>query len=433
MVRRETALLPDVFALGQRLAHQPGLAILASSPWGAWNEEDARYSFLASDPVDRTNAFVPDLEGHAGARSGYDGGSPAPVWIGCIPYEAGRSLERRPDQRPASRPIFREPEWYRYDAVARIDHRRGIVVIEGDDRGAVDALHEKLCRAADPFVGSARLRELPDEQGDSVHCARIGRALDYIGRGDVYQVNVARRFRFEAEGTAFELFAALFARAPSTFGFCLRMGERAIAGSSPELALEIRGDLLRTIPIKGTALRGGDAAADHAQAQALCSSEKERAELAMAIDVHRNDLGRIATIGSVRPRGAPRLMAGRTVWSRGAEVMARRRSGLSDADVVRAMFPFGSVTGAPKIRAMEVIAELERDRRGLYTGVVGYVGARGALKLAMAIRTFEFADGVAEYGAGGGIVAGSQPEHEVAETHWKAVQARNLARGGGAA
>ena len=143
----------------------------------------------------------------------------------------------------------------------------------------------------------------------------------------------------------------------------------------------------------------------------------------MAVDLHRNDLGRVAVIGSVRVLGEPRVVGGQTVWSRVSEVVARRAPGATLEDVARAVLPCGSVTGAPKVRAMEIIAALEPVRRGAYTGAFGYVSRDGQLVLAMAIRTLEVsARRWGRYATGGGIVADSDPSREVEETHWKAAQ-----------
>jgi anthranilate/para-aminobenzoate synthase component I len=155
----------------------------------------------------------------------------------------------------------------------------------------------------------------------------------------------------------------------------------------------------------------------------LDADPKERAELTMAVDLHRNDLGRVAAIGSVRVLGEPRVVGGRTVWSRVAEVVARRAPSASLDDVARAFLPAGSVTGAPKVRAMEIISELEPFRRGAYTGAFGYVSRENDLVLAMAIRTLEVTERRwARYATGGGIVADSVPERELEETRWKAAQ-----------
>jgi anthranilate/para-aminobenzoate synthase component I len=180
--------------------------------------------------------------------------------------------------------------------------------------------------------------------------------------------------------------------------------------------------VLRTGPIKGTRPRGAHAEEDARFARELDTDPKERAELTMAIDVHRSDLGRVAEPGSVRLMSGPRVVAGRTVWSRVAEVVARRAAGASLERVARAVLPCGSVTGAPKVRAMEVIARLEPWRRGLYTGAFGYVGRDGSLELAMAIRTLQLQGDEGAYFTGGGIVADSVPERELEETRWKAAQ-----------
>jgi anthranilate/para-aminobenzoate synthase component I len=155
---------------------------------------------------------------------------------------------------------------------------------------------------------------------------------------------------------------------------------------------------------------------------ALDADPKERAELAMVIDVERNDLGRIAVPGSVELIGRPRVITRGTVHHREATLRARLRPGLGRADLVRAMLPSGSVTGAPKVRAMEVIAALEAERRGLYTGALGAVFGDGTLRLSMAIRTLTVRDGEGHYFAGGGIVADSDPVRELEETRWKALQ-----------
>ena len=206
-----------------------------------------------------------------------------------------------------------------------------------------------------------------------------------------------------------------------------------MVSTSPELLLRAepapgtRGDpggygALFTAPIKGTRPRGVDAITDRALVRDLDEDPKERAELAMILDVERHDLGRVAEVGSVRLLDGPRVVTHRTVHHRLGLLSARARSGTSRAEVLASMVPSGSVTGAPKVRAMEVIATLEAGRRGLYTGGIGFVAHDGGTTLSMAIRTavLEGSDGV--YWTGGGIVADSDPAREVEETRWKAVQ-----------
>ena len=166
---------------------------------------------------------------------------------------------------------------------------------------------------------------------------------------------------------------------------------------------------------------------DRAHAAELDADPKERAELTMIVDVERNDLGRIAVAGSVRVTTSPHVVTQRTVHHRVASIVAHARPDASRDDVLRAMLPSGSVTGAPKVRAMEVIATLEPHRRGLYTGAIGYIAHDGGLTWSMAIRTAVLHDGEGEYWTGGGIVSDSDPERELEETRWKALQLQRAA------
>ncbi len=434
-VVREIAAPADVPALARALHGAPGLAVLRSDARGALRPDDAATSFLACDPVERSSAWVPHTElpgvDHAPARlRGWNGLPAGPRWIGLVPYEATRAIERpgwtrSPDDRAA--PVFRAPSWMRYAAVLRVDHASGRVCIEADDARAAAQLADRVTRGLSE--GAARLgpldaRLLPPAEPEAAHAARIRAVLERIAAGDVYQVNVARAIDLEIRsGEPLAAFLALYRAAPAPYGFFADFGGAAVCASSPELALEVRGDLLRTTPIKGTRPRGDDARQDSALARDLDADAKERAELTMAVDLHRNDLGKVARVGSVRVLGEPRVLAGRTVWSRAAEVVARRAEGVTLEQVARAVLPCGSVTGAPKVRAMEIIAELEPFRRGAYTGAFGYVSRDGDLALAMAIRTLEVAERRwARYATGGGIVEGSDPLREVEETRWKATQ-----------
>jgi anthranilate/para-aminobenzoate synthase component I len=417
--------------VARALRGRPGLAVLASDYRGALRSDDARFDFVACDPEETCADLLPPAEQMA--APGFGGASPAPRWVGVVPYEAMRDIERpawtrTPEERPT--PSLCAPRWYRYGAVVRIDRATGRVVVEADD--AERAL--RLERAVLAGLGRSAARNdftlgpLQKEEPEASHVERVRAVLALIARGDVYQVNLARRLSMSFRGDPLEAFASFLDRAPAPFGFFCELGRAdnagdaaiVVCGVSPELALEVRVDRLRTAPIKGTRSRGTDAEKDRTLARELEGDPKERAELTMAIDLHRNDLGRVAVPGTVRLRGEPRVLAGSTVWSRACELEARRAAGVSAHDVVRAMLPCGSVTGAPKVRAMEVIARLEPHRRGLYTGAMGYVGRDGAVVLAMAIRTLEIEGDRAHYWTGGGIVADSDPERELEETRWKA-------------
>ncbi|HEV8248015.1 MAG TPA: chorismate-binding protein, partial [Polyangiaceae bacterium] len=205
------------------------------------------------------------------------------------------------------------------------------------------------------------------------------------------------------------------------YSLALDWPELAVVATSPELFLgQSPGGLVWTSPIKGTRPRHPDLATDAALARELDEDPKEIAELTMIIDVERNDLGRLALPGSVRLRGAPELEAHASVHHRVATIEARLRPGVGRHELLSAMLPSGSVSGAPKVRAMEIIAELEAHRRGLYTGAFGVITHDGSLELGMAIRTLSIAGDHADYFSGGGIVADSVPEREVEETLWKA-------------
>jgi anthranilate/para-aminobenzoate synthase component I len=304
------------------------------------------------------------------------------------------------------------------------------VRVVGDERSAVDALHRLLRRAGRHVEATVRLRA--GSEPDAEHRHRIARALELIRDGHIYQVNLARRIELDVRGRGIDLFSAMVRHARTPFGLAARLDDADIVSTSPELFVELAPDrLVRTRPIKGTRSRGNDAPEDARRIVELDLDPKERAELTMVIDVERNDLGRVAAIGSVRVPRAPWVETYGSVHHRVAEIVGRLRPELGRRDLLEAMLPSGSITGAPKVRAMEVIAALEAHRRGLYTGAFGVLAHDGSLKLAMAIRTLTVRDGEGHYFTGGGIVLDSDPEREVAETRWKAVQVTRLISGPG--
>lgn len=263
------------------------------------------------------------------------------------------------------------------------------------------------------------------------YLSAVERVREYIADGDAYQVNLAQRFTLAwpagGEPEAAAVHARLREENPAPFGALIEIEpSRHVISASPELFLERRGLAVRTRPIKGTRPRVRDAARDAAARRDLLASEKDRAELAMIVDLERNDLGKVCETGSVRVAEAGLLETHPWVFHRVATVEGALRRGTSLGSLLGATFPTGSITGAPKIRAMEIIAEIERSPRGVYTGAFGWIGWDGDLDLAVAIRTIEHGRGEARFHVGGGIVADSSPESEYEETLHKA---RGLRRG----
>lgn len=375
-------------------------------------------TILGAWPVEHTCSIWPEPR----AAPAFDGAIPSlPRWIGVLPYEAFRWLERgheASDRRAQT--AFSKCEWWRYGAVAVV---RDSVEVWGDDQLAVDRLAAAL--TVNRLVEPVHLHYRGVSESDQVHARRVERVLQAISRGELYQVNLARTFQFDARGSPIGLFERFFSHSQVPFGFAIDAGNgRAAVGASPELCLEIRSDgRLLTRPIKGTRPRGGNAVQDAHQLESLCSDPKELAELNMVIDLERNDLARVAETGTVAVLSSGEVESFEAVHHRVATVCAQLRCTVPPYEVLRAFLPSGSVTGAPKVSAMQTIGQLETNRRGLYTGAVGALCFDGALRLAMAIRTLVVdSSGTAHYRSGGGIVADSDPEREVHETHWKARQ-----------
>ncbi|MBI4531163.1 MAG: aminodeoxychorismate synthase component I [Candidatus Latescibacteria bacterium] len=250
----------------------------------------------------------------------------------------------------------------------------------------------------------------------------IRRVQDYILAGDVYQVNLSQRFEVPIQTSAFDFYRKLNRRNPAPFAAYLNCGRFSVISISPErfLRFDPLSRIVETRPIKGTRPRGETPEEDEALAAGLSRSEKDRAEHLMIVDLERNDLGRVCEVGSVHVPDLWRLERHPTVWHLVSTIRGKLHPGLDRIDLLRATFPGGSITGAPKIRAMEIIDEVEPTMRGVYTGAIGYVGFDGRMDLSIAIRTAIVKDGMAYFHVGGGIVADSDPEMEYQETLDKA-------------
>ncbi len=266
-----------------------------------------------------------------------------------------------------------------------------------------------------PGLGSVESRFRRDD-----YLATIRRAIEYIHAGDCFQVNVAQHLWAPGRADPLALYGRLRAANPAPFAGYFDLGDCVIASASPERFLRAERGEVETRPIKGTRPRGVTPEEDGARAAELLASAKDRAENVMIVDLLRNDLGRVCAFGSVRVAELCRLESYRTVHHLVSEVRGRLRPECGPVDLLRAAFPGGSVTGAPKVRAMEIIAELERVARGPYCGSLGYIGFDGSMDTSLLIRTITHARGWLSLPVGGGIVADSQPQREYEETWHKA-------------
>jgi anthranilate synthase component 1 len=256
----------------------------------------------------------------------------------------------------------------------------------------------------------------------------VERAKEHIRAGDIFQVVLAHRMSARVTRPAFETYRALRVTNPSPYMYFLRLGEFSLVGSSPEVLVRRSDGQVEVRPIAGTRPRGRGVDEDRRLEEELCASEKERAEHVMLVDLGRNDVGRVAEYGTVETNEYMKVERYSQVMHLVSNVRGRARAQLKPLDVVRACFPAGTVSGAPKVRAMEIIEDLEPVRRGPYAGAVGHFDYHGNLDLCIAIRTLVYSGGMAHWGVGAGIVADSEPEREWEETLnkgralWMAVQ-----------
>jgi para-aminobenzoate synthetase/4-amino-4-deoxychorismate lyase len=359
----------------------------------------------------------------AGAPEGFVGGG----WFGMLGYGLGGRLEALGPSPPAPE---RLPEAVLafHDHVLRCDAdgRWWFEALWTDERadalnGRLETLRARLAAGTGAQSGSAPApgpwRATPSPEG---HARAVVACRERIAAGDLFQANLSLRLRAELEGDAAELFTrGVAALAPDRAAF-FSGSWGAVASLSPELFVERRGDEVRTAPIKGTRPRPADPAAAEALRAELAGAAKDRAENVMIVDLMRNDLGRVSEPGSVQVAALAEVRPHAGVWHLVSEVVGRRRPGIGDGALVSALFPPGSVTGAPKLAAMDVISELEGTARQAFCGALGFASPAAGLELSVAIRTFEFRDGAVWLDVGGGVVADSDPAAEAAECLAKA-------------
>ena len=445
----------DVFRRLQRLPHCIFLDSALRDP------QLGRYSFVAADPfaywevtADGSDALA-SLERRmqllcARTVDGlppFQGGA-----AGLFAYDLNRSLERIPNPRADE---FQVPALAigLYDVVVAFDHesQRAWIVSQGlpeldvskRSRRAASRLSSVCECLADhectnterpalslPLLARSQLTpqypsaddpELTSNLSASAYRDVIRRGIEYICAGDVFQVNLAQRLLYPARHDACSLYLRLRQRNPATFAGYFDLGAFQIASASPERFLSLRGRQVETRPIKGTCQRYGNPEADLFAAGNLRESEKDRAENVMIVDLLRNDLSRVCQPDSIRVTDLCRLEVYQYVQHLVSAVVGQSAPGRSPLDVIRAAFPGGSITGAPKVRAMEIIQELEPNARGAYCGSLGYLGFDGTLDLSILIRTITAGRGWWQMPVGGGIVAQSIPDREYEETWHKAV------------
>jgi len=450
-------LLTPVSAFLKIAGHSDYAFLLESVEGG---EQVARYSFLGKDPflilradaagqatIERAGVTTDAEEPFIGTlrRLMADYRSPAvpglPRFtggaVGFLGYDAVPWFEAVVLQ-PAGETGGTDPVagFMLFDTVLAFDHVRHRILIISNARVTPGADLEALYQFACAKIGFLE-RELQAALSEPRSCPRgplqvranvtrerfeaaVRRAREYIAAGDIYQVVLSQRFDLELDVEPFTVYRALRHVNPSPYMFYIRTGARSMIGSSPEMLVRVEGERVETHPIAGTRPRGGSEAEDARLAEELKASEKERAEHVMLVDLGRNDVGRVCEYGSVRVPQFMGLERYSHVMHLVSVVEGRLAAGCDRLDALVSCFPAGTVSGAPKIRAMEIVAELEPDRRGPYAGAVGYLDFAGNLDFCITIRTIVMSGGRVQVQAGAGIVIDSEPSAEFQETCDKA-------------
>lgn len=401
-----------------------GGAILGANPV-AVTGGDATSAGARADGVDPFGVLdrLPPLLGDRRAPREAVGGG----WFGWLGYRLAGLVERvaKGPARPVPMPDFHLAY---YDHVLRLDAagRWWFEALVSPDRDRalqlrLDELRERL--AAVPRTFAAALEPGPlrlSSDGAEAHLQAVARARERIHAGEIFQANLCLRLEGDCDGRATDVFGAALSRVSPAYGAAFDTPDGGIASLSPELFLRRRGPDVVTGPIKGTIKREPNPEAAAAALVALLASAKDAAEHVMIVDLMRNDLGRVCAYGSVRAPREPSAEAHPGLWHLVSRVSGRLRPNVGNAELLRATFPPGSVTGAPKVQSLRVIAELEHAGREVYTGAIGFCSPLAGLELSVAIRTLELSQRRLWLGAGGGIVADSEPRHELEEALVKA-------------
>jgi para-aminobenzoate synthetase component 1 len=422
------ALRLDPFAALARLAGEPGAALVAVP------DPAHPVTLVGCAPVAELRLIAGTAEDPLAAIERFVAASPVPEpalpfprgggIVACLAYELGLvTLGPRGAAPPAPGMLLgvlrRYDPWLVHDGASGQWHLVGSAPARLRPPWLA-----RLATPAPPVAGPLARAPLAPLWPADAYRAAVRRILCYLRAGDAYQVNLTLPFAADLAAPARVLCARLALRHPVPYTAYLDLGDAEVVMNSPELLLRRRGQRVETRPIKGTRPRGADAAHDAALAAELVRDPKERAEHVMIVDLERNDLGRVCAVGSVVVERFAQVERHPSVHHLVSTIAGRLAADVGLAALLRATFPGGSITGAPKERAMEIIAELEPVPRGIYTGALGVVDPRGDLELALPIRTAVVADGRLRWHAGGGIVLDSDPERELAEAWLKTAALR---------
>jgi para-aminobenzoate synthetase component 1 len=343
--------------------------------------------------------------------------------IGYFGYDLARSIEKLPER---AQDIDQLPEMMvgLYDWAVIVDHESGRSWLVGQGRSEqttakwpelLQRLRVPVAQGKSKATPLRALQPFESSVSKDEYFQALKRIHDYIDAGDCYQVNYTQRFAAPVEGDAWHAYVDIRKRNAIPHAAFMRLDEIEILSFSPERFLRLSGNRVTTEPIKGTRPRGESASTDLALQDELYNSSKDRAENLMIVDLLRNDLGRVCQPGTIHVKDLFHLESFPTVHHLVSRIVGELREGEDALSLLRASFPGGSITGAPKIRAMEIIEELEPYRRGIYCGSIGYIGFNGNMDTSITIRTLVHREGQAHYWVGGGIVADSEPEEEYQE------------------
>ena len=381
------------------------------------HEHLGRWSFLACNPSETLRDESLEIIRRELAKDAIDNIPGLPPfqtgYAGFVAYDAGWQFQRA-KHPPNFQPLCPNLILNRYDTVVSFDHMQERAFIVGPDHAKL----EKLLKRKPAPLGSHVIEGWQSNFTRPNYESAVQKTVDYILAGDIFQANITQCFAADIRQgfDAFAFYQNLRTKNPATFSAFCDFGDVQIASSSPERLVKMAGRQLESRPIKGTRKRDEDNTRDAALIADLQSSRKDRAENVMIVDLLRNDLSRIAKPGTVKVPVLCGLESYANVHHLVSVVQAEAREDVDAIDMLQAVFPGGSITGAPKIRAMEIIAELEQQARGLYCGSLGYFGFNGHSDFNIAIRTTLFTNGKAYVQGGGGITARSNPAAEYEES-----------------